>query len=135
MVEIEISVLSKQCLDRRIPNISALASEIQAWCKTRNESGARIRWLFDVTRARKKMGHTYPTPQTDQVSGLRPHREAARTHQNLCVEVLEALRLDDSTSLAPVALTVLLVLFRASARPSTSTTESYLLNRQSNRFF
>lgn len=61
MVEIEIGVLSRQCLDRRIPDIALLESEVNAWCAMRNESGARINWLFDVTKARDKMGRAYPS--------------------------------------------------------------------------
>ncbi len=60
MVEIEISVLSGQCLDRRIPSIKQLESEIRAWCQQRNESGCQIQWLFDVTKAREKMSRAYP---------------------------------------------------------------------------
>ena len=61
MVEIEIGVLSRQCLDRRIPDKSTLENETAAWCRARNESGACIDWLFDVTKARAKMGRSYPS--------------------------------------------------------------------------
>lgn len=63
MVEIEIGVLSGQCLDRRIADAKRLERETRAWCRMRNESGARIKWLFDVTKAREKMKHAYPTPK------------------------------------------------------------------------
>ncbi|MBK6532632.1 MAG: transposase [Deltaproteobacteria bacterium] len=59
MVEIEIGVLKKQCLDRRIPDVALVRSEIAAWEKARNESGARIEWMFTVERARKKLGKVY----------------------------------------------------------------------------
>ena len=59
MVEIEIGVLKKQCLDRRIPDVAIVRSEIAAWEKARNESGARIEWMFTVERARKKLGKVY----------------------------------------------------------------------------
>ena len=62
MVEIEISVLSRQCLDRRIPDQERLKREVAAWCQMRNEAGARIQWLFDLSKARTKMGRTYPLP-------------------------------------------------------------------------
>ncbi len=62
MVEIEIGVLKQQCLDRRIENRATLEREIAAWQAARNASGARIEWLFDVARAREKMGHAYPKP-------------------------------------------------------------------------
>jgi len=60
MVEIEIGVLRGQCLDRRIEDRDFLESEIAAWERSRNESGARIRWLFTAEKARTKMGQAYP---------------------------------------------------------------------------
>jgi transposase len=60
MVEIEIGVLRSQCLDRRIADRATLKREIAAWEKMRNATRARIRWLFDVQAARKKMGDAYP---------------------------------------------------------------------------
>jgi transposase len=61
MVEIEIGVLVNQCLDRRIPNLDMLISEIARWEQRRNYEGARINWMFDITRARQKLGRVYPT--------------------------------------------------------------------------
>jgi hypothetical protein len=46
MVAIEIGVLRGQCLDRRIGEREVLVSEIDAWQRQRNESGARIKWKF-----------------------------------------------------------------------------------------
>ena len=60
MVEIEIGVLVKECLDRRIPDKETLRSEIAAWQKRRNAAGARINWIFTVERAREKLGRSYP---------------------------------------------------------------------------
>jgi transposase len=62
MVEIEIGVLKKQCLDRRIGNRVTLEREIAAWQAARNASGAKIKWMFTVERARQKMGRVYPKP-------------------------------------------------------------------------
>jgi transposase len=62
MVEIEIGVLKQQCLDRRIDDRATLEREIAAWHAARNASGTKIQWLFDVARAREKMGHAYPKP-------------------------------------------------------------------------
>lgn len=62
MVEIEISVLASQCLDRRIPDRATLQRAVAAWQKARNASGARIRWMFTVEKARKKMAKSYPEP-------------------------------------------------------------------------
>ena len=62
MVEIEISVLRGQCLDRRIDNFDQLQSEIAAWEQQRNASGARITWMFTAEKARTKMARAYPDP-------------------------------------------------------------------------
>ena len=62
MVEIEIGVLRSQCLDRRIDNRERLVSEIAAWERQRNASGARIKWMFTTEKTRAKMGRAYPDP-------------------------------------------------------------------------
>ena len=62
MVEIEISVLSSQCLDRRIPDSATLKREVAAWQQARNAAHARVEWMFDVEHARQKMGKLYPAP-------------------------------------------------------------------------
>ena len=63
MVEIEIGVLRGQCLDRRIDNRERLIAEIAAWERQRNQSGARINWMFSTEKARAKMGRAYPNIQ------------------------------------------------------------------------
>ncbi len=62
MVEIEIGVMVRQCLDRRIPEKSMLVSEIAQWQRRRNRDGAAINWMFTVDRAREKLGRAYPRP-------------------------------------------------------------------------
>lgn len=62
MAEIEIGVLKNQCLDRRIDNKTTMALEIAAWERARNHSGARIRWMFSLNKARAKMARAYPSP-------------------------------------------------------------------------
>jgi hypothetical protein len=62
MVEIEIGVLRRQCLDRRIDNRERLVSEIAAWERKRNASGARIKWMFTTEKACAKMRRAYPDP-------------------------------------------------------------------------
>jgi hypothetical protein len=62
MAEIEIGVMRRQCLDRRIANREILETEIQAWERRRTESRARIRWMFSTDQARVKMAKSYPTP-------------------------------------------------------------------------
>ncbi len=68
MVEIELGVLRQQCLDRRIPDRGTLESEIAAWEQQRNDSGARINWLFDLDRARQKLARSYPRPTSDELA-------------------------------------------------------------------
>lgn len=60
MVEIEISVLSRQCLKRRIGDIDTLRHEVSEWKRRRDASGAKIDWMFNVSDARRKMGASYP---------------------------------------------------------------------------
>jgi transposase len=62
MAEIEIGVLGGQCLSRRIPTFSELQLHVEAWAHARNQSGARIDWMFDIRKAREKLGRAYPIP-------------------------------------------------------------------------
>ncbi len=59
MVEIELSVLSKQCLSERIPVIGELALKAGVWEKERNEKKAIVKWRFSVTDARTKLHRLY----------------------------------------------------------------------------
>jgi hypothetical protein len=63
MAEIELSVLTRQCLDRRIGTRGELRSEIAAWEGSRNERGVVIRWQFTTADARIKLRRLYPTIQ------------------------------------------------------------------------
>jgi hypothetical protein len=60
MAEIELSALSRQCLNRRIPSEEALISEIAAWERDRNAAKVRIRWQFTTEDARIKLKSLYP---------------------------------------------------------------------------
>jgi hypothetical protein len=60
-VEIEISVLSRQCLDRRIPDIETLRQQIKAWSQQRNQQKAKIDWRFAAKDARVKFHRLYPS--------------------------------------------------------------------------
>jgi hypothetical protein len=60
MAEIELSVLTGQCLDRRIPDQATLTQEIAAWQARRNHERAMIHWRFTVHDARTKLSHLYP---------------------------------------------------------------------------
>lgn len=61
MIEIEISVLDRQCLDRRLDEIPAVRSEVQAWEALRNDQHATVDWRFTTTKARSKMQYLYPS--------------------------------------------------------------------------
>ena len=64
MAEIELSVLGRQCLSRRIANASTLKRQIEAWQQNRNNSAARVRWQFTTKNARIKPRSLYPSVQT-----------------------------------------------------------------------
>jgi transposase len=59
-VEIELSVLSRQCLERRIPDAERLTREVGAWQQERNEGGATVQWRFTASDAREKLAPLYP---------------------------------------------------------------------------
>ena len=61
MAEMEFSVFSRQCLDRRIPDEATLRREIRALEGERNRAGARINWQFTSRAARSKLRHLYPS--------------------------------------------------------------------------
>jgi hypothetical protein len=60
MAEIELSVLSRQCLDRRIPDQATLRRETAAWVDRRNTAQATIDWQFTSADARVKLKKLYP---------------------------------------------------------------------------
>ena len=59
MAEIELSALSKQCLDRRIGNIKTMADEVNSWQQERNEIKASVKWRFNKDNARIKLQRRY----------------------------------------------------------------------------
>ena len=59
MAEIEIGILSRQCLDRRISNRELLQSEVDAWQQARNEENRTIEWKFTRQHADRKLGRHY----------------------------------------------------------------------------
>ena len=63
MAELELSVLSRQCLDRRIPDQATLEQEVKAWEAQRNASPAPVKWRFTTADARIKLKRLYPSPQ------------------------------------------------------------------------
>ena len=60
VAEIELSFLSRQCLDRRIGDPKTLEREIQAWNVTRNRDASKVTWQFTTADARIKLRHLYP---------------------------------------------------------------------------
>ena len=63
MAEIELSVLSRQCLNRRVPDFETLEAEAHAWQQRRDEKGVRIDWRFTTDDARIKLKRLYPSLQ------------------------------------------------------------------------
>ena len=63
MAEIELSVLSQQCLNRRIPDTATLTREIAAWQQARNADPRPVNWRFTTADARIKLKHLYPSIQ------------------------------------------------------------------------
>lgn len=60
MAESELAVLAKQCLDRRLPDMKTLATEVKAWQSYRNKHHATADWQFTTKDARVKLKHLYP---------------------------------------------------------------------------
>ena len=63
MAEIELAILSGQCLDRRILDSDTLASEVAAWEQIRNEMATQVNWRFTTADARITLKHLYPSHQ------------------------------------------------------------------------
>lgn len=61
MAEIELSVLNRQCLDRRIPDKQLLIQEISAWENRRNSLSSKVNWQFTTADARIKLHRLYPS--------------------------------------------------------------------------
>lgn len=59
MIEIEFSALSRQCLNRRIPSIGTLSSEVIAYFRDRNDKAVKINWQFSRENAREKLNRRY----------------------------------------------------------------------------
>lgn len=61
MAESELSVLSSQCLDRRIPDMKTLTDEVASWQSDRNKNNAKADWQFTTDDARIKLKRLYPS--------------------------------------------------------------------------
>ena len=63
VAEMELSVLARQCLDRRIPDRQVLSDEVAHWQCQRNDAKVRVHWQFTSHDARIKLAKLYPTIQ------------------------------------------------------------------------
>jgi hypothetical protein len=61
IAEIELNVLTGQCLNRRIDDINIVRIEVTAWQKYRNNKNAKVDWQFTTEDARIKLSRLYPT--------------------------------------------------------------------------
>jgi len=61
MAEIELSVLSRQCLDRRLASAAAVRQQVSAWESPRNDIGATVTWRFTTNTARERLKRLYPS--------------------------------------------------------------------------
>ena len=70
MAEIELGVLSRQCLDRRIANEETLKRETRTWESERNTAYAKIEWRFTSEDARRKLHRLYPSTSDGRCTSL-----------------------------------------------------------------
>jgi hypothetical protein len=61
MAEIELGILARQCLSRRIDNMEQLKDEVAAWQVIRNTAEAKVNWRFTTDNARIKLKKLYPS--------------------------------------------------------------------------
>ena len=61
MAEIELSILARQCLSDRFPSREALAAQVDAWQRERNQAKVTINWRFTTADARIKLKRLYPS--------------------------------------------------------------------------
>lgn len=64
IAEIELSVLTKQCLERRIPDVATLERETRAWATSRNAKQKGVDWQFRTADARIRLKRLYPQYQS-----------------------------------------------------------------------
>ena len=86
MAEIELAVLARQCLDRRIPDQETLGKETQAWQDQRNRESVRANWRFTTQDARIKLRSLYPFDGL--LGGLRRIRPIGEGYNDETTEIL-----------------------------------------------
>ena len=76
MAEIELSILARQCLNRRLDDRAMMEREVAAWATARNDAATTIDWQFTTEDARIKLKRLYPVIHawTDQRSSRLPSR-------------------------------------------------------------
>jgi hypothetical protein len=70
IAEIELSALTRQCLDRRIDDLAVLNAELAAWQQQTNSDQRQVDWQFTTDDARVKLRHLYPTTQQNAAATL-----------------------------------------------------------------
>ena len=68
MAEIELSILTQQCLARRIPDAATLTAEVAAWVAARNAAATPITWRFTLDLARIRLAHVYPEVEPGKIA-------------------------------------------------------------------
>jgi hypothetical protein len=61
MAEIELGIMGRQCLSRRIDNVQSLRREVKAWQTARNAAATKVNWQFTTADARIKLRKLYPS--------------------------------------------------------------------------
>jgi hypothetical protein len=61
VVEMELSVLARQCVDRRIPDVATLTGETANWERARNAAVVKVEWQFTTADAGVKLPRLYPS--------------------------------------------------------------------------
>jgi hypothetical protein len=77
MAESELSILARQCLDRRIADAATLACEVAAWEARRNSAACTMDWRFTTADARIKLVHLYPVITVPPQDSPTSHSQAA----------------------------------------------------------
>ena len=72
MAEIELGILGRQCLARRMDNVDTLRREVRTWTTDRNAAGTKVNWQFTTADARIKLKRLYPS--TEEQWSTSPNR-------------------------------------------------------------
>jgi hypothetical protein len=90
MAEIELSVLGRQCLNRRIPNQSTLRYEVAAWQDQRNAAHSTVQWRFTTADARIKLQRLYPITELWRTTSIKLARKVREPEARLIVTTLSS---------------------------------------------